>query len=636
MATTALSPKPQLEESSTYPSVPEMPEIAASTEYQHFNNWPNDAGFDVFHEERNPVELKVTGNIPEWACGTLYRTGPGHRSVTTDQGTAYKSGHWFDGFSQVHRFQILPAGSPDADSPVRILYNSRRTCDGLIEKIRKTGKLDGFTFGRKYDPCQNLFKKVMSTFEPADSNIQTPDSRNMGVTISVNFPGLPEFKDTLKPSNADGAVRHNTPIRTICNKTDRNGFQLLDPETLAPVGLCDQSVLHPDLTGPLSGTHAKSDPITGDVYNYNLDLGANPTYRLFHVSASTGTTSILATFHAPAAYIHSIFLTANHVILCVWPAHLALNGAKMLHTRNIIDAISDFDPTAKAEWFVVDRTPSGCGLVSKFESPAFFAFHSINAFEEPNRNPNNTSTPSSSSIDIVADVTAYNTTEIITSMYYENLLSNSPAAIPSSPPNPNTAAQIRRYRLPNIPFPSPTKNPTTTPIPIIITTTATTTDFTTPTPLQSPELAIINPTYLTRPHRYIYGITQFTHSTFVDGLVKLDTTNPTNPTPLIWREHAQSPGEAIFIPRPRSGKCEDKKGEMETEEDDGILLSVVLDGNKGTSYLLCLDAKTMREVGRAECEWAVAFGFHGTFVPEFGGREGGRERAGGREGVVDF
>jgi hypothetical protein len=35
-------------------------------------------------------------------------------------------------------------------------------------------------------------------------------------------------------------------------------------------------------------------------------------------------------------------------------------------------------------------------------------------------------------------------------------------------------------------------------------------------------------------------------------------------------------------------------------EDDGVLAVVTLDGTRGTTYLLLLDAKTMREVGRAQ------------------------------------
>ena len=50
-------------------------------------------------------------------------------------------------------------------------------------------------------------------------------------------------------------------------------------------------------------------------------------------------------------------------------------------------------------------------------------------------------------------------------------------------------------------------------------------------------------------------------------------------------------------------------------EDEGVLLSVVLDGFRERSYLLCLDARTMREVGRADLGAVVGFGFHGIHVP---------------------
>ena len=59
-----------------------------------------------------------------------------------------------------------------------------------------------------------------------------------------------------------------------------------------------------------------------------------------------------------------------------------------------------------------------------------------------------------------------------------------------------------------------------------------------------------------------------------------------------------------------------------TEEDDGVLLSVVLDGLRGKSYLLCLDARTMKEMGRAETDVVVGFGFHGLHVPSQGTSKG--------------
>jgi torulene dioxygenase len=87
----------------------------------------------------------------------------------------------------------------------------------------------------------------------------------------------------------------------------------------------------------------------------------------------------------------------------------------------------------------------------------------------------------------------------------------------------------------------------------------------------------------------------------MDALIKHD--NSAAQQHLLWEEHAHTPGEAIFVPDP-----------ARAEEDDGVLLTVVLNGRTGSSFLLVLDAKTMTEVARAEMDWAVPFGFHGTFA----------------------
>ena len=45
--------------------------------------------------------------------------------------------------------------------------------------------------------------------------------------------------------------------------------------------------------------------------------------------------------------------------------------------------------------------------------------------------------------------------------------------------------------------------------------------------------------------------------------------------------------------------------------DDGVLLSVVLDAGRRTSFLLVLDARDMTELGRAAVPHHIPFGFHG-------------------------
>jgi carotenoid cleavage dioxygenase-like enzyme len=69
-----------------------------------------------------------------------------------------------------------------------------------------------------------------------------------------------------------------------------------------------------------------------------------------------------------------------------------------------------------------------------------------------------------------------------------------------------------------------------------------------------------------------------------------------------WSEEGCYPGEPVFVAAPgRNG------------EDEGVVLSVVLDGRDGSSFLLVLDAGGFREVARATGAPTIPFGFHGNF-----------------------
>ncbi|KAG6329673.1 hypothetical protein ID866_9416 [Astraeus odoratus] len=539
-----------------------------TTATKHFNNWPNDAGFDVVHEEREPVELTVTGTIPTYVRGTLYRTGPGGHQVKTDKGTTYSIDHWFDGFSQTHRFQII-----QTDSSTRVIYNSRRSVDPLIESIRKTGNAAGFSFGQKRDPCTSFFKKLMSVFIPEPR--PPMQHSNIGVTLSINHPGLSDSEGAAK-----GKGGHASGIQTLLAKTDAALLRHIDPETLEPRGVVSQIKLHPELTGILSAAHAKSDPVTGDVFNYNLTLGRKSIYRIFRVSAATGETEILATItDAPGTYIHSSVLTENYFILCVWAGHYAWGGMRILWEKNMLDAIAPFDPSQKALWYVIDRK-HGKGVVAKYECDPFFCFHTVNAWEEP-------SPTSPAHTDIVADLSIYESLDVLKRFYYNNIKSSSSAALDYAGEKRRSCdVFLRRWRLPSI--------DTADPMEIREAVTVHTAKHD-----HSCDLPVINPRFLTKPSRYIYGACDRDMSTFFDGLVKYDMETQ---TATYFSVHGHSPGEAIFIPDPEG-----------TAEDDGVLLSVVLDGYAEKSYLLVLDAKTMKEVGRASMDCAVGFGFHGAY-----------------------
>ena len=84
---------------------------------------------------------------------------------------------------------------------------------------------------------------------------------------------------------------------------------------------------------------------------------------------------------------------------------------------------------------------------------------------------------------------------------------------------------------------------------------------------------------------------------------------------LTWQVEGHFPSEPIFVPR------QTEEGERESlDEDDGIVTSVVWDGEKKANYLLLLNAKTMTTQATLYCEgeWShsMSFGIHGHFFPE--------------------
>ena len=540
----------------------------------HYNDWPNAQGFDVSYEERSPVALNIDGKIPAYAAGVLFRTSLGPRDVKTDRGKLFRVNHWFDNLAQIHRFQL---DQPESESEsCSVTYNSRVVCDGLLKKIKKSGDRQGITFAAKYDPCMSYFQKLQAVFNPTWK--RNPDELSVAVTMSINFPGLSR---TGKPQASE---HDRSKVSTLCNKTDGPVFQMLDEQTLEPIGVAAQTTLHPLLKGAGSAAHAKSDPVTGDVFNYNLDFGRHPTYRVFTVNAETGGTSILATFTHSPAYLHSLFLTEHYVVLCVWNSHYKAGGASILYHQNIIDSLI-YNDKAHATWFVVEKNPQGNGLVATYDSDSFYAFHSINAYEEQHEG---------GKVNIIADICAYENMDCLKRFYLDNLISDSPAAKPyCDPSNLSGRPNIRRFRLPDVPS-TPLKDKAHLKADSVWTAGKT----------SSVELPTLNPAYVTKKHRYVYGIMDTGKSSFLDGLIKYDVSNHTTK---VWYVHGHTAGEPIFIADPGS-----------SDEDAGVLLSVVLDGYEGKSYLLCLDAKTMTELGRANVDGAVGFGFHGTHVSNAG------------------
>jgi beta,beta-carotene 9',10'-dioxygenase len=192
-------------------------------------------------------------------------------------------------------------------------------------------------------------------------------------------------------------------------------------------------------------------------------------------------------------------------------------------------------------------------VLTTANGPAVFAFHHVNAFERDN--------------EIVLDLCGYDDTSLIDALYLDRIRTTEPA-LPE--------ATLTRYRLPL----SGSKDVVGEPVP--------------EAHLELPRFDYDRCNG--EPYRYLYGV-----GGLLDQITKVDLDNGVTH----WSEPGTYPGEPVFVRSPGTER-----------EDDGVLLSVVLDAGSGTSFLLVLDATDLSEIARAPVPHHIPFGFHGDYFPD--------------------
>ena len=107
-------------------------------------------------------------------------------------------------------------------------------------------------------------------------------------------------------------------------------------------------------------------------------------------------------------------------------------------------------------------------------------------------------------------------------------------------------------------------------------------------------------------YRFVWGASaRDAESSWFDQIAKLDVKTGES---MAWREDGCHPGEPVLVRRPESDP---------ESEDEGVILSVVLDARRESSFLVVLDAGTMEELGRAEAPVRLPPGFHAQFGRAF-------------------
>jgi carotenoid cleavage dioxygenase-like enzyme len=307
------------------------------------------------------------------------------------------------------------------------------------------------------------------------------------------------------------------------------------------------------LLGSLTTAHPHYDQNTNESFNYLTQFSRNSKYNVYRITSGK-TRNLIASIEAKApSYMHSFGLTEHYIILVEFP--LVVNSLDLLLSGRPFIENFKWRPEQGTKFTLINRL-SGKVVGIYFGEP-FFAFHHINAFEVDNK--------------IVIDIITYKDNSIINSLYLDILRGKEPMDIPVS--------EYRRFTI--------DRDNGSVGYKIIH---------------EGLELPRINYQFNTMNYQYLYAVGVSSVTSFTNRLVKIDVQTGDS---FSWIEQNCQPGEPVFVPRPGA-----------KEEDDGVVMSIVLDSNSGKSFLLILDSRTFKEIARALVPHHIPFGIHGQYYGE--------------------
>lgn len=325
-----------------------------------------------------------------------------------------------------------------------------------------------------------------------------------------------------------------------------------DPQTLEALGVAFSP------PGMHATAHPHHDPERGELIAYATHFGPRSEYRIYAQSSRSEQRQIASLPVCEPSYMHSFALTERYAVLAAFP--LVVNPLRLgLSGRPFIENYV-WKPELGTEILVFERENGD--LRGRYEAAPCFSFHHVNAFER--------------GAELAIDLVAYEDAGIIDGLYLDRVRDAAPPQL--------AEARLRRYRI-DLEGGGVAEEQ-----------------------LSDVSLELPRIDYRERngrPYRCVYGAGvhgdgREGQADFSNQLVKIEVESGEART---WWEPGCFPGEPVFVPSPQPDRA----------EDDGALLSVVLDGRSASSYLLVLDAGTMGELGRARVPHHIPFGFHGQY-----------------------
>jgi beta,beta-carotene 9',10'-dioxygenase len=323
-----------------------------------------------------------------------------------------------------------------------------------------------------------------------------------------------------------------------------------DPQTLATLGKPDWP--DKEAAGQVTTAHPHYDFARDEMINYTAHFGPRTTYRLYAAGEVGAKRRLIGSVPVKKpGYMHSFGMSERYVVLAETP--LLVNPMSVPLSRKAFIDNYEWEPERGTRFIVMDRHTGEVHGIYPVE--AFFCFHHVNSFERDE--------------ELVVDLIAYDDPSVIHKLDVDRLRADERMARTS----------LRRYRI-----------------------------ALDGSGVRREDLALGVSTELprinygrnnSRDYRWVYAVANSVEGDWHDEIVKVDVTSGDVRR---WAQPGCYPGEPVFVERPGG-----------TAEDDGVILSVVLDSTAERSFLLVLDATSFEEVARADAPHHIPFGFHGQY-----------------------
>lgn len=355
--------------------------------------------------------------------------------------------------------------------------------------------------------------------------------------------------------------------------TDLPKVNIFDPATLEWVEYIDQS----DGKATMSTAHFVPEPGTDNILNYWVK-GIPGVWDTLHLIRYPGgdlhNPQDVGSFHLEyETMIHQFSVTEHYAIFMLYPINIDFVCATANLLHNMLECVRWFGDKTDAQIHIFNlETGAHTGPI---KTDGVYSTHHINAYES---NENDLET-------IVMDV-------VIPPWYALKNFTDKDSMLNT----PDTGANENLFKITRYQIDVKNRHVFSS-------------DWKDAFPGAQPfynqfDFPKVNPNYYGYSYCYAYG--QALVENYRQYLVKKNLcTTDHEIQDKIWYKENHYSGEPMFIPRPGA-----------TEEDDGVVMVIVLDGTTELSYLMLLDGQTFETIAEARMDTHIPMSIHGTWVDE--------------------